>query len=80
MTDNRESALRQCIEAYVDPWLGHSLGEVRAVRAARVSGDQAKVDICLGFPAADYAAELREALAQHASTLRWLRGIEVTVS
>jgi ATP-binding protein involved in chromosome partitioning len=80
MTDDRESALKQCIEAYVDPWLGHTLGEVRAVRAARVVDNRAAVDIRLGFPAADYASELREALSKHASILGWLAALEVTVS
>jgi ATP-binding protein involved in chromosome partitioning len=80
MTDDRDSALRQCIEAYVDPWLGQTLGEARAVRSVQAQGSRATVQIQLGFPTADYADELRTALLQHVSTLGWLEQLEVAVS
>jgi ATP-binding protein involved in chromosome partitioning len=54
--------LRRRIEAYRDPWLGHTLGEARAVRAVDLAGDCARVEIVLGFPATDYAATLAEEL------------------
>ena len=80
MTDDRDSALKQCVEAYVDPWLGQTLGEARAVRSVQAQGGRATVQIRLGFPAADYADELRTALLQHVSTLDWLEQLEVAVS
>ena len=80
MTIDRDSALKQCVEAYVDPWLGQTLGEARAVRGVSVEGNRAKVEISLGFPVADYADELRAALMQHASMLGWLEHLEVTLN
>ena len=80
MTDDRDSALKQCVEAYVDPWLGQTLGEARAVRSVQAQGSRATVQIQLGFPTADYADELRTALLQHVSTLGWLEQLEVAVS
>jgi ATP-binding protein involved in chromosome partitioning len=80
MTVDRDSALKQCIETYVDPWLGQTLGEARAVRGVTVEGSRAKVEIGLGFPAADYADELCAALRQQTSTLGWLEHLEVAVS
>ncbi|HEY7378952.1 MAG TPA: iron-sulfur cluster carrier protein ApbC [Steroidobacteraceae bacterium] len=77
MPDDHDSALRQCLGTYVDPWLGRTLDEVQALRSVRVAGNKATVEVVLGFPAADYAAELRRALLGHASQLGWLQELEV---
>jgi ATP-binding protein involved in chromosome partitioning len=69
--------LRRRIEAYRDPWLGTTLGEAQAVRSFVATDTGARVEIVLGFPAADYAEtldrELRAALGADA------RRIEVVV-
>jgi ATP-binding protein involved in chromosome partitioning len=80
MTVDRDSALKQCIDAYVDPWLGQTLGEARAVHSVQVDGKRARVEIRLGFPAADYGDELRAALMQQASSLGWLEELDLVVS
>ena len=79
MSDDRDSALRQCLETYADPWLGRTLGEVQALRSVRVTDSKATIEAAFGFPAADYAGELRQALLGHASQLGWLKELEVVV-
>ncbi len=80
MTVERENALKECIESYHDPWLKHTLGEAHAVRSVRISGNRAEVEVVLGFPAADYAPELSDALAQHAAGIAGLESLDVKVS
>jgi len=80
MTDNRDSVLTHCLEAYVDPWLGQTLGAARALRSVQVAGNKATIEVSLGFPAADYGDELRAALSRHAAELAWLEELEVSVS
>ena len=50
--------LRRRVEAYRDPWLEVTLGEAQAVRAVDLEGTRGRVEIVLGFPAADYAQTL----------------------
>jgi ATP-binding protein involved in chromosome partitioning len=80
MTVERETALRTCIEAYRDPWLKQTLGEAHAVRALRVHAQAAEVDIVLGFPAADYAPELQQALQQHLAGMAGIDSLTVRVA
>jgi ATP-binding protein involved in chromosome partitioning len=90
MTAEREAELKACLEAYTDPWLRQTLGQANAVRTVQVSGvasngdrvasasrAQASVEIVLGFPAADYAAELTIALTAQARQLPWLQSLDV---
>ena len=80
MTVEREAALRECLEAYRDPWLKQTLGEARAVRSLRLSAERAEVEIVLGFPAADYAPELTAALRQQAAAVLGSASLEVRVA
>ncbi|MGH8252947.1 MAG: iron-sulfur cluster carrier protein ApbC [Steroidobacteraceae bacterium] len=50
--------LRRRIDSFPDPWLGTTLGEAQAVRSFAVDGGRARVEIVLGFPAADYVEKL----------------------
>jgi ATP-binding protein involved in chromosome partitioning len=79
MSDERAGTLKACIESYRDPWLQQSLGEARAVRAVRIEGEAAEVEVVLGFPAADYAGELSSALAVHAAGVAGVTKLDVRV-
>jgi ATP-binding protein involved in chromosome partitioning len=63
------SALRAGAESYLDPFLGQTLGDAKAVTDARVSAAGGSLDITLGFPCDDYHSELQQALHQHLSGL-----------
>jgi ATP-binding protein involved in chromosome partitioning len=60
-----DSAIREKLSTYRDPYLGQTLGEAKAVTAVAVRPDLVQVDLALGFPCADYRDELRTGLTRH---------------
>jgi ATP-binding protein involved in chromosome partitioning len=82
MSTERELALRNAVEAYVDPYLNLSLGEAAAVKSVQVAQDDVRVAVTLGFPAAKYAAELRAALDERVRALpsmSWVRMTKIDI-
>jgi ATP-binding protein involved in chromosome partitioning len=59
--------LRRRIDSFPDPWLGMTLGEAQAVHSVALDGGRARVEIVLGFPAADYAQTLAGELSAWAA-------------
>jgi ATP-binding protein involved in chromosome partitioning len=69
--NNREETVnrvRIALEAYVDPYLGETLGAAQAVEEVRAAGTGYSARIALGFPVGGYQAELQAALARHLAT------------
>jgi ATP-binding protein involved in chromosome partitioning len=64
-----ESAIREKLSAYTDPYLGQTLGEAKAVRSLASHAGGISVELILGFPCADYAPELQTALEKHLGPL-----------
>ena len=62
--DDLTDKVRAALEAFVDPYLGESLGAAKAVREVRASGGGFRARLALGFPVGGYAAELQPALAE----------------
>jgi ATP-binding protein involved in chromosome partitioning len=60
-----ESALREKLSTYLDPYLGQTLGEAKAVGTVIYQAGVATVELVLGFPCADYGPELHAALQKH---------------
>ncbi len=60
-----ESAIREKLSAYTDPYLGQTLGEAKAVRSVASDAGRLAVELVLGFPCADYGPELQAALEKH---------------
>ena len=60
-----ESAIREKLSAYTDPYLAQTLGEAKAVESVVFREGQVSVELVLGFPCADYTAELKSALEAH---------------
>ena len=56
------SSVRAAVEAYLDPYLGETLGTARAVREVRATGPGFTAQVVLGFPTGGYAQELGAAL------------------
>jgi ATP-binding protein involved in chromosome partitioning len=56
------SSVRAALEAYLDPYLGETLGTARAVREVRATGPGFTAQVVLGFPTGGYAQELTAAL------------------
>jgi ATP-binding protein involved in chromosome partitioning len=64
-----ENALREKLSAYTDPYLAQTLGEAKAVISVALEGAVVRVELVLGFPCADYVAELQAALQDHLQPL-----------
>ena len=56
------NTVRGVLEAYLDPYLGETLGSVQALRELTPSGDGFAASLTFGFPVGGYQAELTEAL------------------
>jgi ATP-binding protein involved in chromosome partitioning len=66
--------VRAALDAYVDPYLGESLGAAQALRELSAEGGGFRAHIVLGFPVGAYQGELTAALAEQ------LRAAGITAS
>jgi ATP-binding protein involved in chromosome partitioning len=57
-----ESAIREKLSAYTDPYLGQTLGDAKAIGSVAAQGGVVSVELVLGFPCTDYVSELQAAL------------------
>ena len=64
-----DNAIREKLNTYTDPYLGQTLAQVKAVESVTFAGEVVSVALVLGFPCADYAAELKAALQDHLQPL-----------
>jgi ATP-binding protein involved in chromosome partitioning len=64
-----DSAIRERLNTYIDPYLAQPLGEAKAVASVTSQGAVVSVELILGFPCADYVAELQAALVGHLQPL-----------
>ena len=64
-----ESALREKLSTYVDPYLEQSLGDAKAIQSVSSDAGHVQVELVLGFPCADYVSELKPALENHLGSL-----------
>ena len=69
-------AVRAALEAYVEPYLGRTLGSVEALRELRPADGGFAARVVLGFPTGGYEAQLAEALRAHLAAA----GIEVPLA
>jgi ATP-binding protein involved in chromosome partitioning len=81
-SDNREreSAVRERADAFVEPHLNAPLGALNSVQSVRVVGSDVELQIRLGFPAEHYRADLEAAVRQHLSDLAWIGQVRVDIS
>jgi ATP-binding protein involved in chromosome partitioning len=63
--DSAESAIREKLMSYADPYLSQTLGEAKSVVSVTLQNGVARVELSFGFPCGDYAAELQSALQEH---------------
>ena len=65
MVPEQPAEFRALVEKYTDPFLGQTLGSVRAVESADLNGERAHVRVALGFPVGDYQEEFARGLRAH---------------
>jgi ATP-binding protein involved in chromosome partitioning len=63
--DTSTAPIKAALEAYVDPYLGESLGAAGAVRAVTAEHGTIAAQVVLGFPVGGYEAEFRAAVSSH---------------
>jgi ATP-binding protein involved in chromosome partitioning len=64
-----DNAIREKLSTYTDPYLSQTLGEAKAVESVTLQSGVVNVALVLGFPCADYVAELKAALQNHLQPL-----------
>jgi len=64
-SDDTAGATRARLSTYTDPYLGQTLGQAKAIETITLQGDVLTVGLKLGFPCADYAAELQPLLQSY---------------
>jgi ATP-binding protein involved in chromosome partitioning len=79
MNTPAESALREAVESYVDPFLGLELRAAGALRGLEVDDDRVRIALALGFPARRYRDELAAAIEQRVRPHVGRRRVEVDV-
>ena len=79
MNTSPESAVREAIESYVDPYLGIDLRAAGALRAMQVDAERVHIALTLGFPASRYRDELAAAIEQRVRPLASHRAVTIEV-
>jgi ATP-binding protein involved in chromosome partitioning len=75
-TDN---AIRERLSSYTDPYLLQTLSEAKAVESVTLQSGVVSVGLVLGFPCADYLAELKTALQNHLQPLLGQSRLDLTL-
>ena len=79
MSTAPESALREAVESYVDPYLGLDLRAAAALRRFELGAERLDLTLTLGFPARHYRDELAAAIEQRLRPLAGARRVAVEV-
>src|ERR1700730_17687956 len=74
-----DSAIREKLSTYRDPYLAQTLGEAKAVTAVAVRSDGVHAELVLGFPCADYGDELATELTRHLGELLGSARLKLTL-
>ena len=79
MSDNK-AAIEQVLSGLIDPHLDRDLMSSKALKDIAVEGDQATIEIVLGYPAKGYFDELGNQIKTAVEALDGISGCTVTVS
>jgi ATP-binding protein involved in chromosome partitioning len=61
-------AIRAKLSSYIDPYLGQTLDQAKAIGEVSAGADSVDVQLTFGFPVGDYGAELQPALQTYLAT------------
>ena len=75
-----DAALREKLSTYVDPYLGQTLAEARAIKSVASQAGRVEIELVLGFPCADYGGELQSALQLHLAGVIGSARVELKLS
>ncbi len=68
------------LKELIDPYLGRDLVSAKAVKNIAVKGDEAKVEIMLGYPAKGWQEQLAGQVREKLQSLPGLKRVEIAVS
>jgi ATP-binding protein involved in chromosome partitioning len=74
-----DDAIREKLSTYLDPYLGQTLGEAKAIVAVASANGLVTVELVLGFPCADYVPELGAALETYLKPIMSESRLELTL-
>lgn len=80
MNSDRQSAVRGLLESFVEPHLEQSLGEAGALKSLHIAAGEVQAEVCLGFPASRYGAELADELKNRLMALDWVERADIRVT
>ncbi len=80
MAQVTESQVEDKLKEYIDPFLGKDLVTTKSVRKITIEGDEAMVDVVLGFPAASYKDDLAVKLKSMLESIEGIRAARANVS
>jgi ATP-binding protein involved in chromosome partitioning len=75
-----ESAVREAVESYVDPYLGLEVRAAGMLRELQLDAEQVRISLALGFPAQHYRSELAAAIEQRVRPLAGDRRVTIEVA
>jgi len=75
-----QAAVEQALSEYVEPSLGCSLVEAKALKSIDVNGSSVRIAVELGFPCASIHAELQEQITEQVRALAGVESVEVDIS
>lgn len=74
-----QSDVENSLKGWIDPNLGKDLASARMVKKIEVDGDKVRVKVMLGYPAASFHAELKQALTDRIKADTGAREVEVEI-
>jgi len=77
--DDTARAVRDKLGAYIDPYLGQTLAQAKAIQAVSLQRNVAGIELEFGFPCADYGPELTAALQRHLEPVLGGAQVELTL-
>ncbi len=80
MSELTKEAIETAIKGYQEPHLGRDLVAAHAIKNIAIDGDQVRVTVVLGFPAAGIQTSLAEAVRAQVLTVAGVGAAEVEVS
>ena len=80
MSSVEKETIEAAIATYIDPNLGSSLNEAKAVKDIRVNGDSAEVDIVVGYPCERFASQMEAGLQEAVGSVEGLERLHFNIS
>lgn len=79
MNELKEQDVLEALGRFVDPMLGTSLTEAKAIKSLQLREGRVQLEVELGFPAGQYGKKLERALSEEIKKLNGVEAVEIEV-